>query len=66
MTNDVMAYSLLDCPFCGSEAMAGANRMDMSDGHAWCTNDMCGCDMYAETLARVCEMWNRRPGDGDE
>lgn len=57
---------LLPCPFCGSEAEQAANTLDDTDGHAWCTNYECGCDMYADTRARVVEMWNRRTCDGKQ
>lgn len=65
MTNK-HGWTLLPCPFCGSDAEVGWNKVYHDDGHAWCTNERCGCDMYAETAAKVVEMWNRRPGDGDE
>ena len=57
--------TLNSCPFCGG--MPNIYHADLPPYELWgveCTD--CGASLFAGTLVRLTEKWNRRVGDNHE
>jgi hypothetical protein len=52
--------ALLPCPYCGAQAELSCDKTTNKNGHVWCTNDLCGVDIYGWTKEETVARWNTR------
>jgi hypothetical protein len=53
-----MSEAMKPCPFCSSAAVA--ETLDSRSAWAYCDNEECGVELWADTRAEAIAAWNRR------